>query len=131
MKACHYLALALIAVASVPAIAGWGSHNCCQHCGCQCECEKVCRLVCETKVVTEATYDCKCEDFCVPGRSQRCGSDCGCGHCAACRQTSWIPVCATVKTRKVLVKKEEKIQKPTYKWVAEYLCPQCATGAGK
>lgn len=124
MKALHSLILALCALVTVPAFAG--GHNCCQQCGCQSPCQKVCRLVCETKEVTKVTYDCKCEDFCVPGRSIRCQNDCGCGHCDSCRDTSWTPVCAEVKTRKVLVKKVEKVQKPTYKWVVEYLCPTCA-----
>jgi hypothetical protein len=99
--------------------------NTCPQCGC-CECKKCCRLVCEMKEVTKTHYCCKCEDFCVLGPSKRCTSccSCNCGHCAECR-SSWIPTAAYVKTKHVAEKKEEKIQKPTYRFVVEYVCPQC------
>jgi hypothetical protein len=103
---------------------------CCCHCGCESSCRKVCRVVCEMKEVTKVTYDCKCEDICIPGPSSR-ERVCNCGHCDACCQKSWqwTPSCATVKTRQVPVRKEEKLKKPTYKWVVEYVCDRCAAGA--
>ena len=67
MKSLICCALVALAYGSSLALAG----DCCQHCGCQCACQKVCRLVCETKKVTKVDYDCECEDFCVPGPSER------------------------------------------------------------
>jgi hypothetical protein len=117
--------------------------NCpCQRCGCQSQCQKVCRVVCEMKEVKEVCYSCKCEDFCVPGPSCKCGEVCECDPCHAsgckcfdcllgrhhgksCR-TVWQPSCeATLHTRNKLYKREIKKQVPTYKWVVEYCCDQC------
>jgi len=121
------LMVLLVAGASVR-----GGGLCCHHCGCECPVQKVCRVVCEMKEVTKTCYDCKCEDFCVPGKSQRCPKcnqcecDCDCGGCKFGTKTwDWIPGCANVKTKKVLIKYEKKVKVPTYKYVVEYLCPTC------
>lgn len=107
-----------------------GGH--CSHCGCCCECQKVCRMICETKEVKKITYSCKCEDFCVPGPSQKCDTGCcNCGHCKDCRERMYIPTAAYIKTRKVPVKHEEVVKKPTYRFVVEYLCPTCAGKCAK
>lgn len=103
---------------------------CCHGCGCRDNCGKVCRLVCDIEEVTQVIYGCKCEDFCIPGPSSRCKqctADCcnGCPH----KTYHWTPGAATLHTRKVLVKKEVKIQKPTYKWVVQDLCPRCQCNA--
>ena len=100
--------------------------HCCNHCGCEAQCGKVCRLVCETKLVTKTIYDCKCEDFCIPGPSSRskvCMADCcdGCRHKTYC----WTPGSAHMRTRKVLAKTEIRIAKPSYRRVVEDLCQQC------
>src|SRR5262245_56484775 len=88
-----------------------GEHACCAHSGCQAACEKVCRLVCETKKVTKIEYSCQCEDFCVPGPSERCVTvDC-CGD----KQVHYTPTCATVRTRAKLVKHERVEEKPSFK----------------
>lgn len=94
---------------------------CCQRCGCQDSCRKVCRLVCEMKETVKTTYSCVCDDVCVPGPSKNCVSDCD-----RCSQPTQVPTCARVKTRKLLVKHEEKVQRPTYRWVVEYVCDGCA-----
>jgi hypothetical protein len=128
------LLLGLIVMAAGTATARAG--DCCAHCGCNSCCRKVCRLVCETKKVPKTTYDCKCEDFCVPGPSKCVGacetcSDCdkcgGCG-CKWCTHKKKIyePTCACVHTKKVLVKHVEMEEKKSYKWVVEYLCDNCA-----
>jgi len=117
----------IVLFAALLAVTSWaGGHRCC-HCGRESGCQKVCRLVCETKEVTKVTYDCKCEDICVPGPSTRTPA-CSCGSCDECGRKAyiWTPHCAQVKTRKVPVKREEKVLKPTYKWVVEYVCGQCA-----
>lgn len=121
------VAFALVATAVVgyATYAGEHRHCRCHHCGRAADCCKVCRLVCETKEVPEVVYECKCEDFCVPGPSSRCKecvTDCeGCTH----KVYQWTPGGAKIHTRKVLVKKEIKVKKTTYKWVVEDLCKNC------
>jgi hypothetical protein len=94
---------------------------CCDHCGCQSDCYKVCRPVCEIKKVPKVTYDCECEDFCVPGKSchsvvcDECGNKC---HV-------YTPTCGKVRTRMKLVKNETMVEKVTYKWVVETVCCGC------
>jgi hypothetical protein len=107
------------------------AQDCCHRCGCHACCHKVCRVICETKTVGEVTYTCECEDFCVPGPSIRCGtkSDCdadceGCEHCH--QKPNYVPGCATVHTRKKLVRHVTQKQVPNYRWVVEYLCDGCA-----
>ena len=125
----HYkqmpVVIAIVLLATWTCLAGDGEP--CRHCGRLCECQPVCRLVCEMKEVTKTTWGCKCEDVCVPGPSQRCFSDCNCGHCQDCRAHAWIPTAAYLKTRKVPVKQVEKMMKPSYRLVVEYLYPACQT----
>ncbi len=58
-----------------------GEPGCCAECGCRCNVKKVCRLVCEEKEVKEIEWDCKCEDFCLPGKSEVCCEKCKCDPC--------------------------------------------------
>jgi hypothetical protein len=113
---------------SLTSIAGDGR---CDRCGCCCQCQAVCRVVCEMKEVSQTTWCCKCEEVCVPGRSQRCDCDCSCGHCPQCREQSWVPTAAYVKSRKVPVKHVEKVKKPSYRLVVEHICPHCAQAPTK
>jgi hypothetical protein len=112
----------------------------CTHCGCSCECRKVCRLVCEDKKVDVICWGCICEDFCLAKHDKV-----RCVHCetvcAKCNEPhdpkapcvlpkrfvwkEWIPGCATMHTRKKLMKKTEQVTVKTFKWVVEDLCPQC------
>jgi hypothetical protein len=115
----------------VSATAAAGAHDCCDHCGCHSNCRNVCRVIRETKMVPETTYSCECEDFCVPGRSVRCGTRCECDTDCECPEhchgvPNYVPGCATVRTRKKLVK--HVVCKPvqSYRWVVEYLCEGCA-----
>jgi hypothetical protein len=96
--------------------------DCCQRCGCHSACHKVCRVVCEIKKVPKTEYDCECEEFCVPGKSERCLTYDECGK----RQCVYTPVCGQVRTRTKLVKKQVIEEKPSYKWVVEDLCCNCA-----
>lgn len=126
------IALATATVAPSRAHAGG-----CQHCGCDTACNKVCRLVCEEKKVTVTCWGCKCEDFCVPGPSKPGCKNCDlvCETCdnpdAIMAQpkkfvwTEWIPGCATVHTRKKLMKRTVVKTVPSYKWVVENLCAKC------
>jgi hypothetical protein len=116
--------------------------QCCASCGCKNAPEKTCRLVKTTKKIKVICYGCKSEDFCVPGRSQKCtthcedgacAKSCGCKTACSCDQapkdsfkwTEWIPGCATMRTKKVLVKYEVTKEVPSYKWVVEAACARC------
>jgi hypothetical protein len=108
--------------------------DCCDHCGCDCGCRKVCHLKCDVKKVTKIEYSCECEDFCVPGKSQKCGTKCEC-HCKqcllgcrehCCEKPVYKPTCAEVHTKKKLIKHEVTKEVPTYKWVVETVCDDCA-----
>ena len=122
---------ALLIGVSSPALA----QDCCQRCQQKCCCESCCHLVCEMKPVKKTTYTCECEDFCIPGPSKRClncdsddcAKDCKGDDCCH-KKYSWIPTCAKLCHRKKLVKHEETVMQPTYKWVTETLCPKCAKG---
>ena len=107
-----------------------GGDGCCS--------DNVCKLVkteIEKKVIC---YGCKCEDFCVPGKSSTCRDglfgcsckskdrcsckgkcSCGCEHAPYCNVCvkQWEPGCATLKTRKKLVKYEKTVKVPGWKWV--------------
>ena len=94
----------------------------CAGCGCAENCCKVCRCVPSTKKVTKVTYDVECEDFCVPGKSERSLACDECGH----KQHIYTPTCAKVHTRRNLIKHETVKEVPTTKWVVETLCHECA-----
>jgi len=117
------VAAAVVAVAASIAWAG----DCCQRCGCDCQPRKVCRLTCEEKETPCVTYSCQCEDFCVPGPSQKCGCTCevGCDGCQKC-QPNYLPTCAKAHTKKKLYKHVEMKKEKVYKWVVEYVCDHCA-----
>lgn len=111
----------LLALAAMMLSAGWlaaGGHGRgCDHCGgCQ-QVEKVCRVECGKKTITETKYKMECEDFCIPGPSEKC--DC-----------AWIPGCGEVRTKRKLIKYEEKKEVPDYKWKVEILCPSCCSACG-
>jgi hypothetical protein len=105
------LALGGLVATSVPGVAADYESNCCGTCGSS-NCNKVCRVVCEMKDVKEVRYKVVCEDFCVPGRSEKCG----------CK---WLPGCGDVHTKRKLVKYEVSCKKPHWKYVVENLCPSC------
>lgn len=117
-----------------------GGHCACSHCGCETNCCKVCRLVEEEKKVTFTCWGGKCEDFCIPGPSQKCCEHCeqlcdkdpdGCPVCA--RKSSWTIwqpwACPTIHTKAKLMKKTITKKIPSYKWVVEDLCPKCEAKA--
>ncbi|MEX0713051.1 MAG: hypothetical protein WD278_11920 [Pirellulales bacterium] len=112
-----------VAMAASVASAGQGW---CDHCGCPQQCKTTCRLVCEPKQEKHVVYSCTLEEFCLPGPSRRSAPACDCqarGH--ACRHVQWEPTCATVRTRKKLVKREVTKEVPSFKWVVEKTCNQC------
>lgn len=118
----------VLCLGSVPAMHASAADVCCPSCGCRQPAHKICRLVCDTEKVTKVVYDCRCEDFCVPGPSCRCGSapSSGCQGCANCpHHALWQPTSARIHTRKVLVKRELVEERPRYTWVIEEACRQC------
>jgi hypothetical protein len=119
----------------------FGSQRACAHCGCSAECGKFCRLVCEEKKVEVFCYGCKREEFCVPCASKpgRCHCECVCDDCEHRIDPNapvakpkrfiwfdWFSGSARVYTRVKLVRKTETVTMPSYRWVVEDLCPDCA-----
>jgi hypothetical protein len=105
--------------------AAWGGS--CDHCGCRSSsCRKVCRVVCETKKVPKTTYDCACEEFCVPGPSVRSTVCDACGN----KHHVYAPTCGKLRTRTKLVKYDSIEEKTVYRWVVENVCCDCAANAG-
>jgi hypothetical protein len=113
---------------------------CCARCGSPHNCSKVCRLVCEETKVQVTCWGVREEPFCVPGPSKRCGTEHEqvCGEC----QSGPHPVQAGSKpfvwsrwtpegqpklfTRQKLMKKTVTKPVPSYRWVVEDLCDECA-----
>lgn len=120
MKSLVCCALALVAFAATAHGRDHGDR--CADCGCQAVCCKVCRPVETTKKVPKITYDCECEDFCVPGPSARSIECDECGH----KKYVYTPTCGMVRTRKKLVKHEKVEEVKTTRWVVENLCSSCA-----
>lgn len=126
--------VSLIAFSMALALAARAMADCCEHCGCDCGCRKVCHLKCDVKKVTKVEYSCECEDFCVPCRSEKVGYKCEC-HCKecllgcrehCCEKPVYKPTGAILHTKKKLVKHEVTKEVPTYKWVVETVCDDCA-----
>lgn len=118
----------------------------CLHCRGAGPCQKTARLVCEEQEVEITCWGCQCEDFALPGPSRP-----GCKHCdTVCQDCAqqpsadgkrpgvfhlpqpfvwrdWFPnPQARVFTKKKLMKKVVKQKIPSYKWVVEDLCADCA-----
>jgi hypothetical protein len=119
------MALVALAGSLLTQVAAHGENGCCAHCGRVCDCQKVCRLICESKEISKTTYCCQCEDICIPGKSQRCATDCGCGHCPECRHHGWIPTAGHIRTKKTPIKHVEKTSVPSYRFIVENICPHC------
>lgn len=118
--------LLAILVTLAMAAGAWANDGCAK-CGCS-HCKLVTRNVCEMKKETVWCYECKCEDFCIPGPSQLCGTrcvpnDCDCSR--SHREFIWKPGCGTPRTRTILVKVPKIVEKPVYKCVVERVCAQC------
>jgi hypothetical protein len=134
----HFLLLVTVLLST--AARGRAADQCCACCGCRATCEKVCRLVCEEKKTEIVCWGCKCEPFCVPGRSCEGGQHCEtvCANCDKERNqdaphaqpkafvwTKWFPGGAKVYAKKKLMKMVVTRKTPSYKWVVEDLCPAC------
>lgn len=128
--------LVLVVVGLITSRARAGN-GCCAHCGCSKGCQRICRLVCENKKVTTTCWGCQSEDFCIPDRSlpdgQHCELVCDDNDPKAPSTqpkkfiwTEWLPSSAKIHTKKKLMKRTVTKSIPSYKWVTEDLCPQCA-----
>ena len=144
MKSSRVLFVAAGIISLLAARVNAGERRC-DACGCQADCKKICRLVPGTKEVVQTCYDCLCEDFCVPGPSRNCGRQCeevslppyeGSGsdgnESTSCwiAWYKWLPGCARLRTRHVLLKYEIVKEVPTREWKVEYLCCECAATCG-
>jgi hypothetical protein len=137
MKRLLYLVGVVLATCS-PALAG--DHSpCCAACGSHQGLRKVCRFVCEEVEVTEAGWDCQCEDIVIQGKSPFCRqSVCNCGHkgCPHCTSRSaglwhkkliWgAPASCQIKTVKLLAPTEKAVKKKVWKPVIETVCSRCS-----
>ena len=115
----------------------------CARCGVIAPCKKACKLVCEDKKVEVVCWGCKCEQFCVPGPGCPTCKHCQCicenckdgkavgGVCSEPKRfiwSDWRPSWAEMYTRTKLMRKTETVSVPTYKWVTEDICCDCAAG---
>ncbi len=125
MHRFRYVSLAILLLA--PAQALRAGSPCCDGCGCQPGTKKVCRLVCEEKEIVKRVYSCKCEDFCVPGKSICCKKPCGPTGLGrlCCDPYTYTPTCGCVRQRVVPVITDEKKKVPEYKCVVEEVCVRC------
>lgn len=98
----------------------------CDRCGASACClKKVCKPVPVEKELKEVCFDCKCEDFCVPGRSILCDTIYHDDACGCWVENVWKPTCAEVRTRKVIVKKEVVRKSQSFQWEMQTLCQAC------
>lgn len=98
----------------------------CDRCGiATCDLRKCCKPVPVEIEKKEVCYDCKCEDFCVPGRSILCETKCHEDDCGCWVENVWKPTCAEVRTRNVMVKKEVTRKSQGFKWEMQNLCCAC------
>ena len=68
-----------------------------------------------------------CETVC-----ENCGEDADPKVCSKSKNFvwfDWMPGCAKIHTKTKLMKKIETVTVPSYKWVVEDMCPQCAANA--
>lgn len=99
----------------------------CDRCGCtDCCLKKCCKPVPVEIEKKEVCFDCKCEDFCVPGRSCLLDTICHDDACGCWVERVWKPTCAEVRTRNVMVKKEVSRKSQGFKWELQNLCPACS-----
>jgi len=128
--------LSFISIVALAVLLLWGwakggdSCGCCPQCG-SCDFKTVCRVVPQVTKTPKVEYSCKCEEICVPGRSQCVGTenvaDCnGCSH----EEKVYQPTCGKVYTKKTLVKNTVTVDKCTYKCIAETVCCKCGCNCG-
>lgn len=121
------------------AVAASEAGRTCSQCGCAASCRKVCRLKCEEKKISVTVWSSKSEEVCIPGPSAREGKQCeeeefqspdsDCPESLKQRMVwwQWLPKSApTLHEQHKLMKKTVTKTVPSYRWVVEDLCPECA-----
>jgi hypothetical protein len=118
-----------------------GDDDRCVHCGHEGHCRKVCRLICEEKKVEITCWGKQTEDFCVPQPTKPLckHKEAVCEDCGADAKgqpvssgpikfawTEWLPGGAKKFTRHKLMKKTVTKTIPSYRWVVETVCDDCA-----
>lgn len=136
------LSLSILAAQAVAEEAGCGANcgspNKCAHCGQNCACVQcTCQLICGKEKVKKYCWEVKCEEFCplLPGRAceecNSCNENESCPNAGKCGEKCPNPVihtphCGNARVKKTLVKKEYECERPKYKCVVQYLCPECS-----
>lgn len=92
--------------------------------GCACV-RKVCVPKPKEREIKKICWSYKCEDFCIPGPSEYCGTKCGKDECGCWSYEVWKPTCAQIRTKKVPVKTEVKRKVPGVEWTPEERCSAC------
>ena len=114
-----WVMIAVVGLARWPASlnAAEGEPNRCAHCRQEACCvAKTCQIVCDVKKETKIAWSVECREVCplLPG------------HHDSCDDGPPLPRCGHPRTVKILVKKEYQVDRPIYRCVVNYLCPQCA-----
>jgi len=104
-----------------------GAARVCAKCGCNAPTRKVCRVVEGTEKKSKVSYSTKCEDFCIPGKSEFCGYKTECGPCGTkkCKKV-WKPTCGEAATKRMLVKTTKSEEKKTHEYEVVEICNACA-----
>jgi hypothetical protein len=97
----------------------------CDTCG-SCVCvHKVCVPKPKEREIRKVCWSYKCEDFCIPGPSEYCGTKCQKDRCGWWSFDFWRPTCAEIRTKKVPVKTEAVRKVPGFEWRPEERCAAC------
>jgi hypothetical protein len=100
----------------------------CDACG-SCVCvHKVCVPRSKEREITKVCWSYKCEDFCIPGPSESCGTTCQNDKCGCWWHAIWKPTWATIHTKKVPVKTVVTRKVPGFEWKPEERCAACRRG---
>lgn len=115
-----------VAIVQLATRAATGADPCrCDRCGCSAVCQSVCVPKKIEREITKVCWDYKCEEVCIPGRSQCCETRCAEDQCGCWSYVVGEPTCARVKTRRVPVRTEVKRKVPGVEWVVEHRCGAC------
>ena len=97
----------------------------CDSCGgCVCV-HKVCVPKPKEREIKKVCWSYKCEDFCIPGPSDCCGTHCRKDQCGWWSFDFWKPTWAEIRTKKVPVKTEVVRKVPGFEWKPEERCAAC------
>lgn len=101
------------------------SDGLCDRCGSCDGVTKVCVPQMTEREIKKVCWGFRCEDFCIPGPSVRCGIARGKDDCGCWWHELWKPTCAEIRTKRVPVKTEVKRMVPAVQWTVEERCRCC------